>query len=350
MTDASSGENQPKQPGEVPGQSSGEIYDMTVDPRIAGLDADHLDYFSSVASDLIGKRIDGIHYAETRRNQIAVIAGALAAAGIALFTLGRQTQWLPLRVSYFVAACSSILIGVLVWVLFALQTNFRYPFVRPAQTWKWFYWLALPDAARFGPKLYAIQRKSERVAEQEEYKRQWIQFRDQVQGLSDKRINATQDLKQLYLLHVDERYKNLFLTQLRRLLTWGIAAIVSVTLAAFLIALQWGNTSTPPNGSYITHGGVQIKSSWVPTGVVRSVGISDEDVEFRLVMTVTNNSPTTFRASSLIAEDTQGRPIPAIFYVTPGKAFLYPHQSVTFLGYFWISGVDQTRLERIDLK
>lgn len=323
-------------------------YDMDVDPYVAALDKDALAYFSSNLRDLIGKRIDGIYYAETRRSQLALIGGALAAAGVALLPLSSVTQWAPARITCLVAAGLTMALGVLVWLLFALQTNFSYPWRHSTvHNWKWFYWQALPRPSNFGPRLVPYQRKSARTAEAAEYAQQWQAFRGQVTGLANTQIDATQDFKQLYLLHVDERYKNLFLTSLRRLLTWGVGAVLVLTLATFIVTLVWDNPSVQ-NSSETVRSGVDIKSVWTPTNGARPNGISDERVELRLVVIITDNRATSFRASQFVALDAEGRPIPVEFRIRPRNVEVDPHDAATFVGYMWIAASEQSDLARID--
>lgn len=329
-------------------------YDMAVDDSLQQLDDDALTYFSSTVTNLIAKRIDGIHYAESRRSQIAVIGGALAAAGLALFTLRQATESPSLKATYTVAAATAILVGVIVWLQFALQTNFRYPFLsQKPQTWKWFYWGALPDAKKFGPSFWRIRRRrARREGEQKELQQQWELFRGQVTGLSDRRVDATQDLRQLYLLHVDERYKNLFLTRLRNTLAIGVLSILSLSLLTFLVSqsIQGGSGSRDHTSHESPQTGVNINAWWTPTGAVRNGGISSRDIEYRVVLTVENNGSAPFCRSALVGEDASGRPIPIEFQVAPHRIDLPPGRSVTLLGHFWISGSDGTELRRVDLR
>ena len=319
-----------------------------VDSYVESLDTDGLEYLSSNLRDLIDKRIEGIHYAETRRSQLALIGGALAAAGDALFPLSSLTQWAPARVTCLVAASLTMMLGVLVWLLFARQTNFNYPWLQSCvHNWKWFYWQALPNPISFGPGLIPYQRESTRREEAEEYERQWNVFREQARGLANRRVDATQDLKQLYLLHVDERYKNLFLTNLRRLLIIGVQIVILLTFVTFIVTLRWDNPNAQ-NNSDAVHSGVDVRSSWVPTGGVRANGLGDEEIELRVVVIITDHTATTFHAGHLVAFDADGRPIPVDFLMNPANVEVDPHDTAAFVGNMWIAAAEQSDLARID--
>jgi hypothetical protein len=322
---------------------------MGVDPSVAALGEDELAYLSSTLRDLIGRRIDGIAYAETRRTQLALIGGALAAVGVALLPLSTVTLWPPLQFTYLVAGTLAIAVGLVVWVLFAAQTNFKYSFVDPAQTWKWFYWHALPNATKFGPKWHTRQNADAKAAEQAEHLRQRGLFFNQVAGLSDAKIDATQDLRQLYLLHINERFKNLFLTDLRRVLVRGVQLVPMSTVATLVIAsavwFLWGSQG-PSSSNEVVHSGVTIHASWSPTGFVRNAGISEEDIEFRFVLTITNNRKTSF-GGRLVAEDRAGKAIPAEFDASAVR--VGPIGTLRDLGHFWIAAADRSAFAKIDV-
>lgn len=310
-----------------------------------------LEYFSSTVRDLIQRRIDGINYAETRRSQLAVIAGALAALGVALLPLSSVTGWQPLRVTYLVAAASLLLAGIVVWVQFARQTNFKYPFVSPAETWKWFYHQALPNASKFGPGVLDLQSDDHKTKQQAEYRRQWDLFRAQAGGLSNKQVDATQDLKQLYLLHVNERYKNLFLTHLREVLVAGLLTSAVLTGATFVAALIWDNPTTGlRNSSSDTIGMLHVSTSWQPTGFVRHAGLSGDDIQLRVELTITNNGQVPKRLTSLIADDSHHRPLPAEFSIRALPTVVKRGNRLTLSGFFWIAAADRAALTTITLR
>lgn len=76
-----------------------------------------------------------IHYAETRRNTFATIAGTLIAAGIALatFIIGiiRDTNVI---IPFIIFSVMIFITGTIVLLVFSRQTNFNYPFTKATST------------------------------------------------------------------------------------------------------------------------------------------------------------------------------------------------------------------------
>lgn len=335
---------QPRGPQEDPTDAAA-AYDMEVDTRIQDLSDAQLRYLSPTIRELIVRRIEGIHYAEGRRSQLMLIGGALAAVGVALLPLGTSSDVTSVRWACTSFSLLSIFVGASTWFVFVRQTNYRYPFIDAAQTWKWFYHYALPDKNQFKGTLCSVLARRAPRSEKDAYRAQWERFRGQVEGLSDPRIDATQDLKQLYLLHVDERYKNRFLSQLRDTLKWGVLGIVLIPLVVFFgIVVSDGSTDS----GRISHAGILIESSWLPTGSVRSHGISERDLQFKLVLKVTNHNETIYVADRLVAEDADGTPIFAEFDLPQEGLLVEAGQTSTLVGHFWIGANDRSDLVRID--
>ncbi|WP_319453576.1 MULTISPECIES: hypothetical protein [unclassified Mycobacterium] len=321
-------------------------YDFSVDPKIALLKDCELVSVRNSLSQLIGKRIDGIHYAETRRGQLAAIGGALAPIGLAFIPLALGTAITPLRVGYIFLGVSLALLGVAVWYLYMRQTNYSYPWLGPATNWKWFYHGALPDKTAFGPDRWARHSKSGRTAEKNAADEQWQIFATQVTGLSNDRIDATQDLKQLYLLHLDERYKNLFLTEMRNLISRGLIVAALVAMIAGGVAMLV--VHPPANNSEVISNGLEARAMWSSTGAARGAGLSSRDVEYRLEMTVVNRSDRDVSVSRLVARDGSGTSLPAEFVTTPATRIDIPkQQTVTLSGHFWIASSDADDLREI---
>ncbi|MGV0578099.1 hypothetical protein ABQE57_05950 [Mycolicibacterium elephantis] len=325
-------------------------YDFTIEPVIASLSHDQLEHLRSSLHALIDKRIEGIHYAETRRSQLAAIGGALAPIGVALVPLALGTSIMPLRVGYLVLAGTLVILGAAVWWLFMRQTNYPYPWLAAVSNWKWFYHGALTRKTDFGPDRWAWHSKQARIDEAAAAGQQWDAFKDQAKGLANEKVDATQDLKQLYLLHINERYKNLFLTDMRKLLARGllisgIAAVLAAGITAGVISCI---IQPPPDNSVVVANGLESRASWSPTGSVRANGLSTRDVEYRVEVRVTNQSKTNTRVSSLVATDESGKAIPVEFLTSPAPQIDVPSaQTVTLIGHFWIASSDRESLREI---
>jgi hypothetical protein len=126
-----------------------------------------------------------------------------------------------------------IITGGVTSIVHSLQVNPKYPFRVLGNDWKWFY-----------PNIVDERYKPTRIVKETE--KEYLQKRLlHVEGLKEyarKIVNQDKverlkvDIQQLYLLHVNEKYKNHFLTSLRRILTWGLL-ITSIVLISLLIAI-----------------------------------------------------------------------------------------------------------------
>ena len=115
-------------------------YDERVNCNVAALSDHELSSLSQILSELIERRIDGIHYAEGRRGQFITIAGAMAALGVALLPLNTLVKWDPGRIALYVGAGTMLVVSAIAWLAYARQTTYPYPYkTGPTQNWKWFY-------------------------------------------------------------------------------------------------------------------------------------------------------------------------------------------------------------------
>lgn len=194
-------------------------------------------YLQENLQQLISLMTDRIEYAETRRSVLAAVAGALLAGAVALLTVLPNVTPVCLWWGLLTLSVGASLVALLVWCVYALQTNFKYPFTEVATTWKWFYHYALKDKSKFDTFFLPLQKSQKRNESKEAFTAQWEHFRQQqIDGLTDIRTNTMQDLRQVYLLHVNERYKNLFLTHLRNTLSIGLVITLLAAFIVFLVA------------------------------------------------------------------------------------------------------------------
>lgn len=329
------------------GEQSHFDYDLAVEPAIKSLSKDELEYLSLTLRELIAHRIAGINYAEGRRGQIAAIGGALAAVGIALLPFAGGVDWMPLKAVYYELSIATFILGVLMWIVYARQTNYDYPFKTELATWKWFYHQALPDKAAFGPGLIRKRGKKHREFENLAYESQWSDFTRQARGLARREVDATQDLKQLYQLHVNERYKNLFLTRLRGLLVWGLSFVFFGAVLTFGIASAVDGASSDEGRSKWQANGRVLDATWAETGAMRTKGLSSSDVQFRVQASYANNTSRKTRLTGLIAETAKGQQIPVEFLVPIQPLEISPGESVEFSGYFWVAGFEREEIETL---
>jgi hypothetical protein len=77
--------------------------------------------------------------------------------------------------------------------------------------------------------------------------------------LIDAKVDALQNLEQVYVLHVNERYKNLFLSQLRTVIIRGVLAAVALAVVTVIVAGIWtlahqsGSSQQPKSSPRPTH-------------------------------------------------------------------------------------------------
>jgi len=191
----------------------------------------------------LGRMIDHIanriHYAESRRSAFSVVAGVLIAAGVALLPyIGSIVLDPAFKSAGIAAAIAMIILGCVLLLIYAKQTNFKYPCTQATTTWKWFYRDALPRSHEFDVHWaeYVGQSKKRFDEGMKAYSTQWKTFRDkQNEWIKDDDQNLEQDLQQLYVLHVNEKYKNDFLRHLRSALWWGIIVVVIVTVSGYVV-------------------------------------------------------------------------------------------------------------------
>jgi hypothetical protein len=178
-----------------------------------------------------------IEYAESRRAALGVLGGVLLAAGMAALVqiAGAGIEPDQVRIALLTSALALIVSGITVVLLYALQTNWDYPFKVATSTWKWFYRDAIKEADAAAPKWHGIQSKEQKAASRRLFEENHVPYVDQLLGLRDDVENLSQDLEQVYVLHWDEFYKNRFLTQLRSTLSCALLGSLTVGVLAFLI-------------------------------------------------------------------------------------------------------------------
>jgi hypothetical protein len=261
---------------------------------LSNITSDRIDDVEETLEHLIDHMAQRIEYAESRRSSVAALGGALLAGGLGLLPLIiNLADYPPVRVALICVVIVWIIFGFLIWIIYARQTNFRYPFTEVAKTPKWFYRYALEDYKQFNAPWHTFQRKSELQQGKQAFDTQWIKFRDQqVQILSDKQQNILQDLQQVYLLHVNERYKNLFLTQLRNVLFWGVCIGLIVGLLGFIAGLFLVSTGFVSKQQVISNGSLTIEASWRDIGQSRVSSTGTTETQLLMNILVNNHGQT----------------------------------------------------------
>lgn len=180
-------------------------------------------------NDLIEHVNNRIIYTETRITRTVTFALSLVAIGMALFAAVIRLDGISL---YFGLATSILFIstGSITSFTHVLQINPKYPFRALPNDWKWFYSRSVDD--NYKPPFYVKE------TEQNYFKKRYSHING-LKNYAEKIVKETPsvrlkiDIQQLYLLHVNEKYKNSFLTSLRKVLTIGLIATLLVMISFF---------------------------------------------------------------------------------------------------------------------
>lgn len=183
-----------------------------------------------------------VHYAEGRRGQYIAVAAGLFAGAIALASIANQALFGGLNWSIEVAAGGFFVLSVFLFYVYSKQVN-RYPWTSATKTWKWFYRDAIPEQEKFDLSFYdwMFRWGKEVTRAKGEFNRQLPLFGASLQKLVDPRESLWQDVQQLYVLHINEKYKNAYLSRLRSILTAGLVAILSLVVFAAAIQFLMGS-------------------------------------------------------------------------------------------------------------
>lgn len=247
-----------------------------------------------------------IHYAEGRRTNFTVVAGALLAGGVAVLTfipgknLGKALEYMASS-----ASIGSIGLGLLLLIVFARQTN-RYPWTAATNTWKWFYRDALPDQKAFDPTwLDLFQARAEKKRLQAAFNQQLPIFESKMESLKDARTSFGQDVQQLYVLHINEKFKNVHLSQLRTILSRGVATVAVLSLALGAWGLYQDYQRKAVHIIQKNEGTTSLTAQW------RFVSSSDKNGLILANVTVANSGPKAIPLPRWVLLDTRGGTVPA---------------------------------------
>ena len=252
--------------------------------------------------------VERIHYAEGRRTNFSVIAGALIAGGIALltFSLGNVDSSIAKFCIAFTAV-AMLAVGTIILLVYARQTN-RYPWTSATKTWKWFYRDALPDQSKFnlGWTSYFWFGKAGKRA-REAFAAQLRPFIDSLAKLKDGSVSLDQDAQQLYVLHVNEKYKNMHLADLRTATSIGLMCILLSAAAGAVYGYYVDEMAIAPRQTHVIHESLDINGRW---HVLPHVGDSKLN-DVILSVSLSNSGKTAVPLPHWILYDPFGLRIPA---------------------------------------
>jgi hypothetical protein len=275
--------------------------------------------------DVINIATQRIHYAESRRSALAVMASALLAAGVAIFAITIEKVANPILEWGLGGLCTGLVVtAVLVFVTFARQTNYSYPFKGATRVWKWFYRDALPEPELFDVPWSARESPEYVTRRARLYEAQFPVFVARQTQLVDDKVNLFQDLQQVYVLHVNEGYKNAFLTLLRKTLNRGIMAAIVAGLLGAAFGYWQSRDKTTSSASDWRSSSVRVEARWRATQFTVKNGDTDAlaVVNFH-IMNLTN---TPLRVSGVVARDKDGLSVPLSVISLPDSIVIPPHE------------------------
>jgi len=177
-----------------------------------------------------------IEYCEKRRGQMVVISLSLLAAAVALFaTTFLKAMDSGLLVSLVrLTALLLFLTAAITLALYSLQTNFKYPFIEITKTWRWFYHYSV--SKEYKPPFVPFEGLKQREKMQKIHLKDMLTYAEKTLGSSPKE-ELEQDLEQLFLVIVNEKYKNAQLTHLRIVISWGLGLTLLAMIATTIVAI-----------------------------------------------------------------------------------------------------------------
>jgi hypothetical protein len=266
-----------------------------------------LDQQAVPLSEIISAAAERIHYAEGRRTNFTVVAGALLAGGVAILTfipdkrLGNALADFALG-----ASVGSIVLGLVLLIVFARQTN-RYPWTSATNTWKWFYRDALPNQKAFDWTWRDfLSPEEEKKRLQAEFGTQLPIFEATIDQLKDTKVSLAQDVQQLYVLHINDKFKNSHLSQLRTILFRGLLGVSFFAISCGLWGWRTDHLRTSPHVTYVRQGSLELSTRW------RFISPGDDGGLVLATVTVANHGAKPVRLPRWTFLDERGMPVPAV--------------------------------------
>ena len=208
-------------------------------------------------SHQINVMMERIHYTEGRRANFILIAIALLASGTTILAFTHEK--FLFNAFYFILVILSsyfIFLGILIIFVYSRQINY-YPWTNCSKNNKWFYRDVLKEADNFNIGLCAciFRRKKIRSKIEKEFETQYNDYKQSSdEWINDKKKDIDNDRNQIYVLHVNELYKNLYLTHLRKLTIRGIFSVLIVIVIALLFFFAFNNNFSKKTFFYCQKG------------------------------------------------------------------------------------------------
>jgi hypothetical protein len=313
-------------PSPPPTPLPSEAPDDAATSAVGSLSEDALETLAERVRDVIDAREQGIRYAESRLNAYVVLSGGFVATALAVTSLGLSVSNMRVRIVALSFALAIAALAIALLTILVRSTNPPYPFIDKRldlkqNRWKWFYWDALPSPQDFAKmSIWGRQSSKAHDAEVTATSTQFPSFVGRmVDGLPNDKVNAAEDLRQLYTLHINERFKNQYLTNARKVLRGGMYCVLVATLAGAIISFAVQPNTEVKGHTVSAREEVLFDYGWheLSDGGADATAIS-------LTMKVRNASDDRVVFRQLVALDERGYDLPAYtedFTITvpPGK-------------------------------
>ena len=272
-------------------------------------------------SEVISAAAERIHYAEGRRTNFTVVAGALLAGGVAILTFIPDKSLSHALANFALSASAgAIVLGLLLLIVYARQTN-RYPWTSATKTWKWFYRDALPQQQAFDWTWRDVLRpEAEKKRLQAEFNRQLPLFENKIDQLGNPAVSVAQDVQQLYVLHINDKFKNAHLSQLRTILSRGLIAVALLAIVCGIWGWHTDCRRTELHQTHLRQGALELKTQW------RFVSPAEKDGLVIVTVIFANYGTTKARLPRWMFLDELGTPIPAVESAASGRLTEVPAQ------------------------
>ena len=173
-----------------------------------------------------------VTYTESRITRAVTISLSIVGFGMAFMAATLKLSGLAYYLG-IVTSLSMVITGLFASYVHTRQINPQYPFRKLKNDWKWFYPQIVDEEYR--PSWLVKEKKEtyhkKRLQHIEDLKKYSIKLMKE-----DDRERVRVDLQQLFLLHVNEKYKNCFLSSITGIIKKGIT-ITAVLFVALVITL-----------------------------------------------------------------------------------------------------------------
>ncbi len=193
-----------------------DYYDLFDTKNLTNIDIENKINEVGILIEHINQRIQ---YTETRITRTVTFSVTLIGIGMAFFVGTTQYQGFSF-ICGLVTSGLFILTGTVAALIHILQVNPQYPFRSLKNDWKWFYPQILEK--KYAPTFFVKECETKYLEKRLMHLKGLIKYASNL--IYENEIERLMtDIQQLYLLHANEKYKNCFLSSLRKVIVLGLS-------------------------------------------------------------------------------------------------------------------------------